>query len=509
MNKHKRLGKMKSHLLPRIFTLAPKKIGFAIFIGLGLSGLSACQLVDYNKPDGGLMPSGTPVTVDKVSKGDSLAQLGASQHPRILQTYGGEYSDPKLERMVAKIVGKLTAVSDKPDQTYRITILNSPNVNAFALPGGYVYVTRGLLALANDSSEVAAVLAHEMAHVTANHGILRQQKEAEVELTNQVVSEVLEDHSAERETAIRGKLRLAQFSRNQELQADAIGIKMLGQAGYDPFASPRFLQAMEAYAAYRNVSGATDATLDFLASHPSTPQRIQLATDQARKVGAPGVGKTDREDFLNGIDGMIFGDTADEGYIRGNQFIHPKLGITFTVPEGFTIDNSSAAVIASGNNDIAVRFDGVALPRGSSPVDYIKSGWVSGLDPSTIQAITINGLEAARAHAANDRWQFDVVVIFVKNHVFRFLTAAPKNSSELNSVANATTSSFKALSSREISALKPLRIHVLTIKGGETVASVAARMQGTNAKEKLLRIINALPATANLSAGDRIKIISE
>jgi len=154
MNKHKRLGKMKSHLLPRLFTRRAKKIGFAIFIGLGLSGLSACQLVDYNKPDGGLMPSGTPVTVDKVSKGDSLAQLGASQHPRILQTYGGEYSDPKLERMVAKIVGKLTAVSDKPDQTYRITILNSPNVNAFALPGGYVYVTRGLLALANDSSEV-------------------------------------------------------------------------------------------------------------------------------------------------------------------------------------------------------------------------------------------------------------------------------------------------------------------------------------------------------------------
>src|ERR1041384_5098230 len=97
----------------------------------------------------------------------------------MLATYGGEYSDPKLERMVAKVVGNLTLVSSNPTQTYRITILNSPNVNAFALPGGYLYVTRGLLALANDSAELAAVIAHEMGHVIANHGIERQQREQE------------------------------------------------------------------------------------------------------------------------------------------------------------------------------------------------------------------------------------------------------------------------------------------------------------------------------------------
>lgn len=480
-----------------------------LFLAYTCLGLSACQGIDYSKPDGGLMPSGTPVTVDKVTKGDSLAQLGASQHPRILQTYGGAYSDPKLERMVAKIVGKLTAVSEKPNQTYRITILNSPNVNAFALPGGYVYVTRGLLALANDSSEVAAVLAHEMAHITANHGILRQQKEAEVELTNQVATEVLQDQSAERETAIRGKLRLAQFSRNQELQADAIGIKMLGEAGYDPFASPRFLQSMESYTAFRSVSGATDATLDFLANHPSTPKRIQLAMEQAQKVGAPGVGTTDRNDFLNGIDGIIFGDTADEGYIRGNRFIHPKLGISFSVPQGFTIDNSSSAVIATGPNDIAIRFDGVNLPIGLSAADYVKSGWINGLDQTSIQPTTINGLSAARAKASNDRWQFDVTVIIVKNRVYRFLTVSPKGSSSLNTIASATTSTFKAMSAREISSLKPLRIHVINVHANDTVGSIAQRMTGIGNKERLFRVINALTSTANLSSGDRVKIISE
>ncbi|MDA4635772.1 M48 family metalloprotease, partial [Escherichia coli] len=120
------------------------------------------------------------------------AKLSAEQHPRILATYGGEYKDARLERMVAKVVGNLTTVSDNPTHTYRITILNSPNINAFALPGGYLYVTRGLLALANDSAELAAVIAHEMGHVIANHGIERQQREAEAVIAGRVVSEVLQ-----------------------------------------------------------------------------------------------------------------------------------------------------------------------------------------------------------------------------------------------------------------------------------------------------------------------------
>ena len=177
----------------------------------------------------GFQPSDNPVTVDNVTKNDKLAELAKGQHPRILATYGGEYSDPKLERMVAKVVGNLTLVSANPAQTYRITILNSPNVNAFALPGGYLYVTRGLLALANDSAELAAVIAHEMGHVTANHGLQRQKLEAEEELATKVVSDVLGESPSAKAALIRGKLRLAQFSRNQELEADAIGIKIVRQ----------------------------------------------------------------------------------------------------------------------------------------------------------------------------------------------------------------------------------------------------------------------------------------
>lgn len=476
---------------------------------IGLAALlSACQAVDFSDPNV-IGPSSNPVTVANVSKNDKLAQLSALQHPRILATYGGEYHDPKLERMVAKIVGKLTTVSDNPDQTYRITILNSPNINAFALPGGYLYVTRGLLALANDSSEVAAVIAHEMGHVTANHGILRQAKEAESIIAKRVASEVLHDDAAGRAAAIRSKLRLAQFSRNQELQADAIGIKMIGAAGYDPFASARFLQSMESYTDFRSVSGATDASLDFLASHPATPQRISLATGHARRIGAPGVGTTDRASFLNGVDGLLYGDTPDEGFVRERTFIHPKLGVTFSVPQGFTIDNSATAVMASGPGDVAIRFDGAALPQVGDLAAYIRSGWVTGLDDSSVQTTVINGLPAATARASADKWQFDIVVIASKKNVYRFLIAAPKNSAALNRVTQATTRSFRVLTAAEQAAAKPLRIRVVTVQPGDTLASLAARMQGTDRKLELFRLINALSPNSRIAAGDRVKIISE
>ncbi|MBV2144770.1 M48 family metalloprotease [Falsochrobactrum sp. TDYN1] len=479
--------------------------------GLGLlavSLISGCQSINSSR-DLGLQPSSSPVTVENVTRNDRLAQLGAQQHPRILATYGGEYKDPKLERMVAKIVGKLTTVSDKPDQTYRITILDSPNINAFALPGGFLYITRGLLALANDSSEVAAVIAHEMGHVVANHGILRQEKEAETAIAGRVASEVLHNEAASREATIRGKLRLAQFSRNQELQADVLGIRMIGEAGYDPFASARFLQSMEAYTSFRSVSGATDASLDFLASHPATPQRIELALGHARRIGAPGVGTADRDPFLNGIDGLLYGDSPNEGYVRGQTFLHPKLGVAFRVPDGFSIDNSANAVMASGPGEIAIRFDGASLPSGSSLTDYIRSGWVKGLDESSIRPLTINGMPAASARASADRWQFDIVVISINNKVYRFLIAAPKGSGALSPASQAVTQSFRQLSDTERAAIKPLRIRVVTVKPGDTMASLAARMQDATRKLDLFRLLNAMPAGATVSVGDRVKLISE
>lgn len=491
-----------------MLTLAARFAGVAGLVALvsGCQALSSLSSGDIK--ESAFRPSENPVTVDSVSRNNRLAELAKSQHPRILATYGGEYSDPKLERMVAKVVGNLTTVSGNPGQAYRITILNSPNVNAFALPGGYLYVTRGLLALANDSAELAAVIAHEMGHVTANHGLQRQQKEAEEVLATKVVKDVLGGNPTANVALIRGKLRLAQFSRNQELEADAIGIKASGQAGFDATAASRFLQSMSAYTDFRSVSGATDASLDFLASHPNAPQRIELAQRHALQFGNGG-GARDRDSYLAGIDGLLYGDTPEEGYVRGNTFLHPKLGISFSVPTGFIIDNSAAAVTATGPGDVAIRFDGVAVDKRTRLTDYIRSGWVAGLQDSSVEARTINGNEAASARAAAEGWQFDITVVRAGDQVYRLLTAAPVASTQLDSVAATVGGSFKLLSAQEKAALKPLRIRIVTVQPGQTTGAIAAQMVGVDRKLDLFRVLNALAPGASVSAGDKVKIVTD
>lgn len=490
--------------------VAPRAALRAGALALVAALLSGCVTASMpGSGDADYQPSSNPITVDNSGRADRQADIARQQHPKILATYGGEYADPKLERMVAKVVGNLTTVAGNPSQTYRITILDSPNVNAFALPGGYLYVTRGLLALANDSSELAAVLAHEMGHVTSNHGVQRQQAEEADDVAVRVVNDVLGDPTLQKTVEIRNKLSLAQFSRNQELEADVIGIRSSGQAGFDPYAAARFLQSMAAFSSFRSVSGANDASLDFLASHPNTPQRIELALRHARAFGQPGVGTRDRDSYLAGIDGLLFGDTPEEGFVRGQTFLHPGLGISFSVPGDFVIDNSAAAVTASGPGDMAIRFDGVQIPAGTSLTDYLRSGWVAGLDDATVRQTTINGSEAATAKAQADNWKFDVTVVRAGGQVYRLLTAAPVASTALDAVAQSVGGSFRVLSERERAALKPLRIRVMTVGARDSVASLASRMAGVGRQQELFRVLNALGPSDTVAPGDKVKIVTD
>ena len=472
-----------------------------------MTSLAGCQsLLNQTYPpstdtNGGLVAN---ETID-----EQRTEIGASEHPRILASYGGEYNDPKVERQLAKIVGKLTLVSENPRQTYRITILDSPAVNAFALPGGYLYITRGLLALADDSSEVAAVIAHEMAHVTANHGLLRRQAEQAELLASQVAEEVLSEDLAGERVSARGKLRLAAFSRQQELEADVIGVRMLGSAGFDPYAAARFLDTMEAYRQYQNIAKDNDPSLDFLSSHPDAPMRRELAYRHARAFGQPGVGERDQDQYLRGIDGLVYGDSPKQGYVRGNAFLHPVLGIRFNVPRNFVIDNTAEAVLATGPGDIAIRFDGVSDRRNTPLTRYIQSGWVTGLDTSSIRSLTINGLDAATARALADKWVFNVTVIRVNDKIYRLLTAAPIGNPNMDAAAQIVTSSFRKMSQSEIASLKPLRIEIVTVKPGDTPASLANRMEGTARKLELFNLLNAIGAGESLSVGQKVKIVAD
>jgi len=185
------------------------------------------------------------------------------------------------------------------------------------------------------------------------------------------------------------------------------------------------------------------------------------------------------------------------------------LGIRFRVPAGFRIDNNADAVMATGPGDLAIRFDGVTDDSSQSLTDYIASGWVTGLDPSSIRPTRIDGLPAATARASADRWDFDITVVRLKDRIYRFLTAAPRGSRDLEPTASVVRSGFRRMSATEIRQLQPLRIRIVTVAPGDTVVSLAARMKGVERKVELFRLLNAIPSGSVVSPGQKVKIVSD
>jgi predicted Zn-dependent protease len=184
-------------------------------------------------------------TASPVKPNRTVAQTPASEreHERILSSYGGAYDDQKLEALISKTVDRLVAASDRPDQAYKVTILNSGAVNAFALPTGQLYVTRGLVALASDTSELSSVLSHEMAHVLAKHASIREDQARQAAVVTRVVTDMSTDPDLTALALAKTKLTMASFSRAQEFEADGIGVGISARAHFDPYGASRFLSA--------------------------------------------------------------------------------------------------------------------------------------------------------------------------------------------------------------------------------------------------------------------------
>lgn len=434
--------------------------------------------------------------------------IGAREHPRIIDAFGGVYEDFELETRLVAMLRQVIAASDEPGRVYRLTLLDSASVNAFALPGGYLYVTRGLLALANDESEVAAVVAHEIGHVTRRHAIAREQEVRTAALIDRVLTDVLSDPSAAQMAVLANGVSLAQFSQNQELEADELGVRTIGRAGYDPFAAARFLDTMARFNALDSLPS-DGGVPSFLSSHPTTPARVDGATRLARQFGAPGIGERQRERYLAAIDGIEFGDPADEGVVRGRRFLHAGLGIAFEAPDGFVLDNTPQAVLGAHEDGRALRFDGVELREGQSLEAYLQSGWIEGLDRDSIVISTTNGLDVATANASAGNWRFKVAVIQVGSQVYRFIFANNAMTAQFDALASSVVASFRRMSAQERSSIEPLRISVVTAGAGDSVATMARRMATGGDAEALFRVINAMGPGDSISAGDQIKLITE
>jgi predicted Zn-dependent protease len=305
-------------------------------------------------------------------------------HERLVSAFGGEGRAPQLQRLLTDVTNRLVLATDRPDEAYQVTILNSPVVNAFALPNGRLYVTRGLLALANDTSELAAVLSHEIAHVTLRHASQRSELQARSAVIKRVAENVLNDAEQAAVEQNQARSALANFSRAQELEADQTGVRVLARAGFDPYGATRFLTALG-----RSAAGSGGTGADRMASHPSTSERISLALQAARRANVPGAGETGRLEYLAAIDGLAYGDDPADGVVKGRRFVHGRLGVAFEAPEGFTLENTSQAVLgSSADGSRRLLFDAADTPNGQSLEDVLRSTWTDTIEPGSLTTTT-------------------------------------------------------------------------------------------------------------------------
>jgi len=483
---------------------APKLI--ALIAGAVL--LAACANADFDRVG---LSEASAARDDVASK---LPPEQRKEHERLVAAYGGVYHSPELEEQITTIVNRLVAASERPDIKYRVTLLNSPAINAFALPGGTLYITRGLVALANDSSELSSVLAHEMAHVIARHAAIRENRVREAMIESRVISDVVNDPNLGALALAKNRISLASFSRAQELEADAVGVGISARAGFDPYGASRFLADMGRYAALRSGSPPTTGQngreqADFISSHPSTPERVSLAVANARQY-AINPGETDRKEFVDALNGLVYGDDPKEGYVRGRSFLHPNLGFTFTAPEGFSLENTSQAVLgATSSGKEALRLDAVRVPATTPLASYLASGWIDGVDQGSVQSININGFPAATAIARGDQWSFRLYAIRYGSDVYRLVFAAREIPPTRDQFYRSAADTFRRVGEDEAKKVRPLHISIVRVGLTDTVEKLARKMAVPDKQLERFLVLNGLERDAKLKFGDKVKIVVE
>ena len=488
-----------------------KAVIFAALAAALVPGLQGCV---RNPATGGSTFTGGMTTAKEIS-------IGRESHPKIVKEFGGEYGPPELRAYVSSVGQLLARTVERKDFPYKFTLLNSKIVNAFAMPGGYIYITRGLLALADNEAQLGAVLAHELGHITALHHARRygQGILANVLMTGAgiMVGSV----------AGRGLLQAGQvgtmailrgFSRENEFESDELGVRYLSRAGYDPGAMAGFLKKLRAdsqlSARLRGDSPDKVDKFNYLATHPAPIERVNRARSMAQgaKVRSP---MTAQKIYFSKIDGILYGDDPGQGLIQGRVFVHPKLRFRFEVPKGFRLVNSPSAVIGRGPGDSRIIFDMAKKPSDGALTYYLTKVWARGRSLSGVAAIKINGMDAATGttQVRTDKGTFDARLLAIRSNlqtIFRFLFVTPPNLTKKLAVdLRRTTFSFRRISAREASAVKPKKLKVFRIGAGDTQKRLAGFMAFGDKREERFRVLNGLAPGQRLKVGQLVKVIRQ
>ncbi len=440
--------------------------------------------------------------------------LGAQQHEQMVQSFGGAYQDPDLQAYVDSIGQFLARTSERPDLDYTFTLLDSPVVNAFALPGGYVYVTRGLLALAENEAQLAGVIAHEIGHVNARHGLNRVGAGIFGQIASLGLGLLFGEEAAQIGNTV-AELGLRAYSRDQEFEADVLGVKYLTRAGYDPQAMAGFLDNLLRHsrleAEIAGQPGAPDA-FNIMATHPRTADRIAEAIREAglSEVADPMLA---RDIYLEKLDGLLYGYSPEEGFVRGRAFLHPELRFAFQVPPGFRLLNGQKQVIAVNDAGVRLVFDR-ARPKSRDLLTYLQQEWAgSDVRLEQLADFRVDGLPAATGLAKLETKQGPrhlrlAAIRMPDGTAYRFVfVATPSQSRQYADAFVDTLYSFRRLSEREAAELEPQRLVLHRVRAGESVAELARRLPFPDYREARFRALNGLPPEAEVQAGQTVKLV--
>ena len=479
---------------------------------LPLSLLAGASLLLASCGEGPSDPADYQPRIEEAEK-----RIGAEQHPVLLAEFGGSY-DASEARYVARLGEKLAGAAGLSGQC-TFTLVNSDVVNAFAVPGCYIYVTRGLMSIVNSEAELASVLAHELGHIVADHSE-RQQKRSIWRTLGVMAVGVLT--GSERLTQLAGGAAQyfgLRYSRKQEYESDDLGIFYLAKAGFDPDAAADMLDALGRQEAFLSASGGRDAARsipEWARTHPLTENRIERARATADATGvADGALPENEAAYLNEVDGLLYGDDPQQGFVLGRRFAHPVMRIAFEAPPGFTLTNSPQAILIDGPHGLRGEFGGGRLPRGGleayvaallEPLVARTQAQVG--EPETLR---VNGVPAIIVPVLIATPEGQAVLNVAAyaapgGEAYHFMMLSAPGQAPAPALAQ-LFGSFRLLSAKDASRLRPRRIEVVAAGPGDTPGTLARRMASDHPLQHFL-MLNGRAADQPLRPGERVKIVA-
>jgi predicted Zn-dependent protease len=418
----------------------------------------------------------------------------------------GLYPDERVQAYVARLGASLAAGSERPTLPWTFRVVDDPTVNAFALPGGFIYVTRGLMTHLNSEAELVSVLGHEIGHVTARHtaAMISKQQFAMLGLgVGMIVRPELQQFGDLAQAGVG--LMFLKFGRDAERQADDLGLRYLGRQGYDP------QEAVEVFSVLERASQKTgEGRLpSWLSTHPAPEdraQRLRAAITAGNMTG----NKVERRAYLAQLDGMVFGENPREGFFVQNAFYHPELRFSFVHPRGWKADNQRQAVGAVSPNKDAIVV--LSMGRGASADQAAQEFFrQQGVRPAGTQRTNINGLPAIVGvfEAISGQTLLAGRVAFIEHggKVYRLLGYTPQARwRSYDRVFEEVIRSFDNVTDRRYLDVQPRRIEIVPLREPMTVAAFAAR-HPTPVSADVLALINGVPAGGTLPAGEPAKTV--